>query len=322
MTEASKLKLLQSVLRHEAETLAHLASSVDGTFVLAVDCLLAVRGKILCTGVGKSGLVARKVAGTLSSTGSPAVFLHPADAQHGDLGLIQKNDLVLAFGKSGESEELLSLLPVFEDLMIDVVFVTAVKESSFARKAKIVLHVPISKEACPYDLAPTSSTTAFMALGDALALTLMKLKGFEPADFARNHPGGQLGRRLRLRVKDLMIPLKDCVVLDRKSSSMLDVVAGLGRWGVVFICGKQKKFEGILTDGDLRRLIQKHGKTFQAINPEDVMVKGPTVVDASALAFEALELMEKRARPLNLLPVMDGAKLVGLLRLHDLLRQL
>jgi arabinose-5-phosphate isomerase len=311
---------MREVLKIEAEALAAVVGRVDESFLSALECLQSCSGKVVTTGMGKSGLVARKTASTLSSTGTLAVFLHPTEALHGDLGLVASGDVVLAFGKSGESDELASLLPALKRRGAKLIAVTGTRESTLAKAADIVVWVPVEREACPYDLAPTSSSIVAMAIGDALALTLMKIKNFRPDDFAAVHPGGRLGRRLNLTVGDLMVPLSQVKLLDPARSSMLEVLGSLSPYGLVLFSKDSSSLFGILTDGDVRRALEVHQDKVFGVLVDKIINKKPFSVDQQEPAFKALELMERRERPLNVVPVLDGLKLVGILRLHELVR--
>ena len=320
VTSDERLKSMREVLKIEAEALAAVVGRVDESFLSALECLQSCSGKVVTTGMGKSGLVARKTASTLSSTGTLAVFLHPTEALHGDLGLVASGDVVLAFGKSGESDELASLLPALKRRGAKLIAVTGTRESTLAKAADIVVWVPVEREACPYDLAPTSSSIVAMAIGDALALTLMKIKNFRPDDFAAVHPGGRLGRRLNLTVGDLMVPLSQVKLLDPARSSMLEVLGSLSPYGLVLFSKDSSSLFGILTDGDVRRALEVHQDKVFGVLVDKIINKKPFSVDQQEPAFKALELMERRERPLNVVPVLDGLKLVGILRLHELVR--
>lgn len=322
MKDLDILESLRSVIRDEAKALEHVATCVDDNYLTAIELLKNCRGKIVLTGVGKSGHVARKIAATLSSTGSLAIFLHPTEALHGDLGVLTKDDVVLAIGKSGESDELNQLITAFRRIGVKLVAITAAKESTLGKNADATLYCGIDREACLYDLTPTSSTTAAMAIGDALAITLMKLKNFKPEDFALFHPGGKLGRRLLLRVSDIMIPLKDCPVLDARRSSFEDVIALLGSagLGIVLFSQNGSELEGILTDGDVRRILNREKAKIFELNVSEHVNRKPTSVSSESLAVDALSVMEGRERPLNVVPVIDGQKLQGLIRLHELVK--
>ncbi|MBI4423977.1 MAG: KpsF/GutQ family sugar-phosphate isomerase [Elusimicrobia bacterium] len=316
----SILRDIRRVLRLEAAALADAEAAVGEPYAEAVRLLLRCRGKVIVTGMGKSGLVGQKVAATLASTGTPALYLHPADAMHGGLGVIQRQDVVLAFGKSGESEELNVLLPVLRRLGARLVAVVSNASSTLGRAADIRLVVPVDREACPLNLAPTSSTTAALAVGDALAVALMKLRAFRKEHFALFHPGGRLGRRLVLRVADVMnageqnptvrlgAPLSETLLeMTRKHCGATSVVDARGR------------LAGLVTDYDVRRMLEA-GRDPRAVSSRELMNRRPTTVFADALAHEAAQLMAEPKRPLNVVPVLDRRtrKVVGMLHVHQL----
>lgn len=316
------IEIVKATIRAEAQALDNLVANVDQAYVAALELILRRPGKLVITGMGKSGLIARKIAATMSSTGTLAVFLHPGEAMHGDLGVVAAEDVVIAIGKSGESEELISILPVLKKLGTPIIAITANPASSLARHADLVLDSGVGKEACPYDLAPTTSTTAALAIGDALAIALMKIKNFQQEDFALYHPGGKLGRRLLLRVEDLMVPLAQCPVLHPDTCAMDEVIVALGQYGlgVVVFSREGGRLAGILTDGDIRRMLNAHKAGIFDLAVSEVMNGGPTAIQQGLMAIEALRIMEERERPLNVVPVLDGERLVGVARLHDLLK--
>jgi len=312
---------IRQVIRSEAESLVAVEGTVNSEYVRAVRLIADSKGKVVTTGMGKSGLVAKKIAATLSSTGTLAVFLHPAEALHGDLGILSPDDVVIALSKSGEGEEMARLLPAIEKIDASLIAVTACPDSTLGKAAQVVLFAGVEREACPYDLAPTSSTTVALAIGDALALTLMKVKDFRVDDFALYHPGGKLGQRLLTTIGDLMIPFSKCATLELGQTSMEDVLFALSEYsqGVILLMNGDG-FEGILTDGDVRRLLQKHKTGFFELSCADVIIQTPICVQKDLKAIAALELMENRERPLNVVPVMDGDRIAGIARLHDILQ--
>ncbi len=317
------LMQVRNVLRLEGESILKMISHVGAEFNEALNLLSQCPGKVVLTGVGKSGLIARKIAATFNSTGTAAAFLHPSDAMHGDLGLLSSDDIVIAIGKSGESEELVKLLPAVKRLGVKVLAITSAKNSSLAKESDLVLYCPVDKEACPLDLAPTSSTTVALAVGDALAVTLMKMKNFRSEDFAKFHPGGTLGKRLLTRVRDLMVPLDTSTTLDLQKATMQDVVASLckSHLGIaVFVSANSAKLDGIFTDGDIRSLLKEHGTKMLELSLPDVLNRKPITVGPDLMAVEALKFMENRKSPLNVAPVVDNQNVVlGILRIHDLL---
>ena len=310
---------IRRVIDCEAAALRRLRGAVDRSYVKAVELLAACRGKVIMTGVGKSGAIAQKIAATFSSTGTPAVYMDPSEAMHGGMGLVQRQDVILALGKSGESDELSALLPHLRARGAKLIAITANLKSTLARHAAVVLHAPVSEEACPLNLAPTSSTTVALAVGDALAIALMKRRNFGAAEFARNHPGGRLGRRLNLTVADVMRSGDDnpvvradagvrrlLVEITRKQAGAASVVDGRGR------------FLGLVTDYDLRRALEG-GRDPLGLPIKAVMNARPTTVRPEDSAAKAVAVMEDRKNPFNVLPVVDRrGRAVGLIQVHDL----
>lgn len=314
------LEELRRVIRLEAKTLTHLTESLTPQFEEAVKMLQACQGKVILMGVGKSGLIANKISATMVSTGTPAVFLHGSEGMHGDIGIVAKDDIVIAVGKSGESEELLALLPFVRKIGARIISLTASSESTLARESDLVLFTPIEDEACPLNMAPTCSTTAALVLGDAIAMALMKLRNFQPDDFALFHPGGQLGKRLLLTVGDCMRKGKDNPVTDLAQSiqAMLCEMTSK-RAGAVSVINDQKRLLGLITDFDIRRSLEE-GHDLFAMTIAEVMNEKPNFVYADEKAIKALEFMEKREKPISVLPVLDREeKVVGMVHLHDLI---
>jgi arabinose-5-phosphate isomerase len=318
-SRSSTLTEIRRVLTLEAAALRRVLSAVDARYAKAVDLLAACRGKVVVTGMGKSGLVAQKIAATFSSTGTPALFLDPAEAMHGGLGAVQKGDLVLAIGKSGESGELNALLPTLRVLGVRVIAMTAAPRSTLGKAADLVVETPVDAEACPLNLAPTTSTTVAMAVGDALAVALMKRRGFKPEQFARNHPGGKLGRRLTLRVRDVMRAGADnpVVRLGASTEQLLSTITRL-QAGAASVADTRGRFLGLVTDFDIRRALSS-GADFRRLTVAQIMNAKPTTIRPDALAAEAVDIMEDRRNPFNVLPVVDTkGRSVGLLQIHDL----
>ncbi len=310
---------IRRVLDVEAQALRRVRDSVDGSYTRAVSQLARCKGKVILTGVGKSGLVAQKIAATFSSTGTPAAFLDPTEALHGGMGFVQKQDLIVAIGKSGESDELSALLPHLRGLGAKIVAITANPKSTLARAADIVLITPITEEACPLNLAPTSSTTAALAVGDALAIALMKVRNFGADHFARNHPAGRLGKRLTLKVGDLMRSgeANPTVFVGETVSQMLLTITRL-QAGAASIVDKSGRLVGLVTDYDIREAIARGGNLL-SLKIKDVMNPRPTTVRADEPAMRAIELMENRRNPFNVLPVVGKRRrAVGLVQVHDL----
>jgi arabinose-5-phosphate isomerase len=313
-------------LRLAAETIAIEARALDGlqvqlsdSFAGAVRTVLLHRGRVVVMGMGKSGHVGRKIAATLASTGTPAMFVHPAEASHGDLGMVTADDVVLAISNSGESDELNVILPVLKRLHVPLIAITGRADSTLARHADHVLSSAVAQEACPLNLAPTASTTAQMALGDALAVALLDARGFQADDFARSHPGGALGRRLLMHVRDLMRVGDELpqVGPDASFTAMLREMTGKGL-GFTAIVDADRRVLGIFTDGDLRRLIER-GADLRGLVAREVMHTGPRLVRDDVLAVEAAAVMEQH-RVTSVLVVDDGGRLVGALNSNDLMR--
>jgi arabinose-5-phosphate isomerase len=313
------LQLARETLDIEAEALMGLKSRLDTRFSDAVQMMLKVKGRVVVTGMGKSGHIGSKIAATLASTGTPAMFVHPGEASHGDLGMIKAVDVVLAISNSGESDELVSILPVLKRLGVPLIAMTGGLTSALAQHADVVLDSSVAKEACPLNLAPTASTTTQLALGDALAVALLDARGFKAEDFARSHPGGSLGRRLLTHVSDVM--RKDehvpSVLPNASFSELMQEMSrkGLGASAVV---NEARHILGIFTDGDLRRLIEK-GLDLRSLQAKDVMHANPRTVNQNALAVEAAELMEQ-FKITSVLVVNDAHELCGALNTNDLMR--
>src|SRR5689334_16343983 len=311
------LALARRVLDTEASAIVSLAARLGPAFVSAVDLMLRCSGRVVGSGIGKSGHVARKFAATLASTGTPAFFVHPAEASHGDLGMVTADDIFIALSNSGETEELVAILPLIKRLGAKLIAITGRPESSLAQLADMHLNARVEKEACPLNLAPTASTTAAMALGDALAVAVLDARGFGPDDFARSHPGGALGRRLLTYVRDVMrvgdeVPV---VSLDATVSDALFQITDK-RMGMTAVIDENRHVHGIFTDGDLRRILQRDGD-FRALRIADVMTRNPRTIAPDHLAVEAVELMERHR--INQMLVVDAdATLIGALNMHDL----
>ena len=312
------LALAREVLAIEGEALAALAARLDGSFLAAVRLLLACRGRVVVSGVGKSGHIARKIAATLASTGTPALFVHAAEAAHGDLGMVTRQDVFVGMSYSGETSELLTIVPVLKREGTPLVAITGNPASSLAQTADVHLDVHVDKEACPLNLAPTSSTTAMLALGDALAIACLDARGFGPEDFARSHPGGALGRRLLLHVADVMRTGADVPVVV-EGASVMEAVHEITRKkiGMTAIVRGDGTVAGIFTEGDLRRLIERVGDV-REVPITEVMTRTPTAIAPDALAAEAAELLDRTLR--NQLLVVDSqGRLAGALHVHDLM---
>jgi arabinose-5-phosphate isomerase len=319
------LKRAHDVLEIEARGILSLVDRLDESFVRAVNMLFHCKGKVVVTGLGKSGLVCRKIAATLSSTGTPSLFLHAGDANHGDMGMINKGDVVLAVSNSGETEEILKFVPIIKRLGVKLIAMTGNSGSNLSTAADVVLNAGVKEEACPMGLSPTASTTAALALGDALAVVLLEKKGFKEEDFALRHPGGTLGRKLLLRVEDLMHRGSDLPLVG-EGTPMKDAILIITskRLGVTGVTDDRGNLVGAITDGDLRRGLQAHGDGLLSRRAEEVMSRQPRAIEKDALAVQALSTMEENIpRPITSLFVVDkrgDTKPVGILHLHDLLK--
>jgi arabinose-5-phosphate isomerase len=313
------MALAAQVLTIEAEAILALKARLTSDFVLAVQALLSVKGRVVVMGMGKSGHIGRKIAATLASTGTPAFFVHPAEASHGDLGMVTKDDVVLALSNSGESEELSAILPMIKRQGIVLIAITGNMQSTLANHAQIVLNSEVEREACPMNLAPTASTTAQLALGDALAVSVLDARGFKATDFARSHPGGSLGRRLLTLVSDVMRS-GDAVPSVKADANFLELMRVMSQkgLGVSAIVDEEERILGIFTDGDLRRLIET-GVDVRALRATDVMKSQPTTIRKEALAAEAAQLMEQKCIT-SLLVLDEHQRLCGALNSNDLMR--
>lgn len=311
------LDLARRVLRIEADAVAALASRIDGDFLAALALILNCHGRVIVSGMGKSGHIARKIAATFSSTGTPAYFVHPAEASHGDLGMITRDDVLIALSNSGESAELMAIIPIVKRLGGKVIAMTGNPQSSLAREADAHLDAGVAEEACPLNLAPTASTTAALALGDALAVALLDERGFGPEDFARSHPGGTLGRRLLTHVRDVMREVPPAVPPEAPvATAILEI--SRGGIGMTTVVSADKQVIGIFTDGDIRRAFEKN-IDLRALKVADVMTRNPRTIGPDKLAVEAVEMMEQFR--VNALPVTNaGGELIGALNMHDLFR--
>jgi len=309
----------RAVIELEARAVAALGERIGEDFVRACRFMLGCQGRIVVLGMGKSGHIGGKIAATLASTGSPAFFVHPGEASHGDLGMITPQDVVIAISNSGETEEIVTIIPLLKRLGVPLVAMTGRRDSTLGREADVCLDVSVEQEACPLGLAPTASTTATLAMGDALAIALLEARGFTAEDFARSHPGGALGRRLLLHVADIMhrgeeiprVPL---------GASLTEAVMEITRkrLGFTSVIDDEGRLAGVFTDGDLRRLLEAP-PDLNATPVETVMTRSPTTLSPDMLAAEALQLMERRR--INAFPVVDGeGRVVGAVNLHDLLR--
>jgi arabinose-5-phosphate isomerase len=313
------LELARRVLGIEAEAVRALIERIDERFLTALSLILERSGRVVVSGIGKSGHIARKIASTLSSTGTPAYFLHPAEAIHGDLGMIESGDVFIAISHSGESEELLSIIPQVKRRGAKLIALTGRRDSTLAKECDVLLDAGVAQEACPHNLAPTASTTAALALGDALAVALLDARGFSADDFARSHPGGALGRRLLTHVSDVMRRGAEVPSVPESATFKQAVLEiSRGRMGMTAVIDSGERVRGIFTDGDLRRSLEK-GLDFDNTAVTQVMTAGPRTIRPEALAVEAVQLME-RHKVNQLLVVDERGRLAGALNMHDLFR--
>lgn len=314
------LEEINQVFAKEIATLVQTRESLGPAYSEAVEIIFRCPRNVVITGAGKSGLVARKIASTMVSTGTSAIFLHPNDGMHGDVGVIREGDVVVAISKSGETEEVLNILPYLRSINVNVIAITANQESTLGVSSKVVLCTPITEEACPLDLAPTSSTTAALVVGDALAVALMKMRGFQPEHFAVFHPGGQLGKQLLLKVEDIMRSGLDNPVLDSKATvrDMLVQITSK-RSGAVSVVDEDQQLLGLITDYDIRKVLEE-GQDIFSLTPLEIMNKTAVFIHSDEKAVRAVDLMRTREKPFLLLPVLDRSseKVVGMVHLQDL----
>ena len=318
------LSEVQDLLRLESNAIAQTASRLEAAQVeRVVDLIAACPGKVVILGVGKSGIIGQKIAATMTSTGTAALYLHPSDALHGGLGIVQPDDVVIVLSNSGETDEIVGMLPYLKSRQVAIVAIVGNLNSTLAQRADAVLDASVDQEACPLNLAPTTSTTVALAIGDALAMTVMKVKGLTADDFAVNHPAGRLGKRLTLRVSDLMHTNGENPTI-ATGSSWVEVVRAISKGGLGAVCvvDTNGRLAGIITDGDLRRAIERTSPDSLAkLTGDDFMTSQPTVATPELLAFDALRLMEERPSQISVLPVVDEDQVcVGLIRVHDIVR--
>lgn len=319
--EFNVLMEIHTVINTELEGIKMFKEQVDGEYVKAVELIHACCGKVVVTGIGKSGIIARKIASTMASTGTLAIFLHPAEGMHGDLGVIGKDDVVIALSKSGESHELHGILPVIKKIGATIIAITGNSASSLAKHADVVLNVGDLTEACPFNTAPTTSTTVSLVLGDALAVTLMKMKNFDMDDFALFHPGGRIGKRLITAVSDVMLSGTDNPVIDIYVSTrkMLTTITAK-QAGAVSVVNGDGKLVGLITDFDLRRALERHNNIFP-VAVSEIMNPNPVSINQKEKAYTALKTMQSGEKGIVVLPVVDDdGKAVGMVRLMDIVK--
>jgi len=315
------LAIAKRVLKTEAEAIYALVERLDSNFEKAVEAIYESRGRVVVTGMGKSGLVGKKIAATLASTGTPAFFLHSAEASHGDLGMVTERDIIIAISSSGETEELIGLIPFLKRFSIKLISMTGSPDSTLAKASDVTLDISIKEEACPMGIVPTASTTVTMAMGDALAVALLTKRGLNEEDFAFFHPGGSIGRKLLIKVKDLMhtgdkIPR---VFLETPMSKTV-IEMSSKRLGHTIVVGNEGRIAGIITDGDLRRGIEKWGERLFGLTAGEVMTVNPKTVPEEELAAKALSIMESYSITALIVPDKEGRP-IGIIHLHDILRQ-
>lgn len=312
------IKKAKEIVKKEADELLSLQKRIGGNFVKAVEAIYNCKGKVIVSGIGKSGIIGRKIAATLSSTGTPAFHLHPTEGIHGDVGLVTKNDVVIAISKSGETEELFRLIPTLKRIGAFIIAFTGNSHSTLAKQSDVVLDISVNEEACPYNLVPTSSTAVTLALGDALALCLFHLKNLKPKDFALFHPGGSIGRKLLTKVEDVMLTGSYVPIVPVKASMKETILEMTSKRGITTVVDSKGKITGVITDGDLRRLLEKRNDIFK-MSAGEIMTFNPRTVKKEELAINAVKLME--AYGITSIPVVNTTnRPIGIIHLHDLMR--
>ncbi|MEO5891941.1 MAG: KpsF/GutQ family sugar-phosphate isomerase [Ferruginibacter sp.] len=314
-------KIIQTALRTiqtEADSISRLKEFIDADFEKALETIAASKGRLVVSGIGKSAIIAQKIVATLNSTGTPSVFMHAADAIHGDLGMVQQDDIIIVISKSGDSPEIKVLVPLIKNFGNILIGMVGNTDSFLARQSEIILNTTVEQEACPNNLAPTTSTTAQMVMGDALAICLMEMKGFDKADFAKFHPGGALGKRLFLRVADLASQNEKPSVAPTASIREVIVEMTNKRLGVTAVVDTDNFIEGIITDGDLRRMLEK-GDSFELLTAKNIMSKKPITVEQDILAVDALDIM--KSRDISQLVVVEAMVYKGIIHIHDIIKE-
>ena len=311
-------EIAKRVIAMEAAAIADMQSRIDENFEKAIDLLQNCRGRVVFSGIGKSSIIAQKIVATFNSTGTPSIFMHAADALHGDLGIVQEGDIVIVLSKSGNSPEIKALIPLIKNFGNQLIAISGNHKSDLAEQADVFLDTTVPQEACPNNLAPTTSTTAQMVMGDALAVTLMELKGFKDDDFAKFHPGGTLGKKLYLRVADVFLHNEKPAVLPNQSLKEVIVEITKKRLGVSAVIDEQNNLIGIITDGDLRRMLEK-STDIEHISAKDIMTSNPKSISEDELAVTALDMMRKNA--ITQLTVTKGTTYAGIIHIHDLLKE-
>lgn len=313
MSQIDAIKIAKEVFEIESKTVLDLCDNLDENFSKTIDLILSIKGRCVVSGMGKSGHIGAKIAATLASTGTPSFFMHPGEALHGDLGMLTSEDVLLAISNSGETEEVLKLIPVIKKRKIPLIVMAGNQNSTLAKQADIFINIAVKKEACPLQLAPTSSTTATLAMGDAIAVALMRARKFRPDDFALFHPGGSLGRKLLTRVSDLMVSNNLPIVSPESEFNELVDVMTSGKLGLCIVL-ENEKLVGIITDGDLRRALRANDKPRFDFKAKEIMSESPKTIEASAMASEAEELMLKHK--IKEIVVTQDKKIVGIIQLY------
>lgn len=313
MSQIDAIKIAKEVFEIESKTILDLCDNLDENFSKTIDLILSIKGRCVVSGMGKSGHIGAKIAATLASTGTPSFFMHPGEALHGDLGMITSEDVLLAISNSGETEEVLKLIPVIKKRKIPLIVMVGNQNSTLAKQTDIFINIAVKKEACPLQLAPTSSTTATLAMGDAIAVALMRARNFRPDDFALFHPGGSLGRKLLTRVGDLMVSNNLPIVSPESEFNELVDVMTSGKLGLCIVL-ENKKLVGIITDGDLRRALRANDKPRFDFKAKEIMSESPKTIEANAMASEAEELMLKHK--IKEIVVTQAEKIVGIIQLY------
>jgi len=317
-SEKEIVRLVKNVFDIEIDALKKVRSNIGGDFYSAVKMITGCSGKVVVTGMGKSGIIARKIAATLCSTGTLAIYMHPAEGLHGDLGVVKEDDVIIMIGKSGESDEILSVLQVLKKIGSKIISITGNIGSTLARNSNVVLNAEIDKEACSLNLAPTSSTTAALVIGDALAAVLARIKDFKEEDFALSHPGGTISKRLLLKVSDFIHPMDEVAVCD-PHTAFRDILIRMSErnLGAALIVSRGA-LKGIISDGDIKRILMKFKKV-EGLTAKDIMTSAPKTINYDTLAYEALKIMESSGS-FSVMPVLKNKKPAGLIKLHDLLK--
>jgi len=317
-TNEQIIELAKQTITEEAKTIQELTQCIDEQFAQIVQLILTSKGRLVVTGIGKSANIASKIVATLNSTGTPSMFMHATDAIHGDLGMIQKDDIILCISKSGNTPEIKVLVPLLKKGGNPLIAMVSERKSYLAEKSNFILHAHVDREACPHNLAPTNSTTAQLVMGDALAMCLLEQRKFTPQDFAKYHPGGALGKKMYLRVEDIYTSKKAPFVSPNQSIPDVIIEISSKRLGSAAVVDSQMQLLGIITDGDLRRMLEKT-TNFTNLCAEDIMTKNPKTIGVKDMAVNALELMESKS--ITQLAVTDKGKYMGMLHLHDLLKE-